>query len=386
MNNKIDLKKYHFVNLPKKFEKSDYQEVCDLIVNHLKDNSDIKSVYLSSGVWIPGISDLDIIIIHHKKRKEIPIPNFREISEKAKYVLLHGFWELAEECFKNVNYISPGLRLKLLYGEEILRYEPEKELNLKEHHFFLSGIIFEYLINKLLLFPRYLRKTQLNVRQLLGEIYSLTYTLEVFEIINPGAIKTDFPQRIRQLRGTWFNNPPEKNLRELINLLIKSIDLISELTLGLSEFVKKENLPMKSLVFENRKYYIIFNEKWTQEKFINNFEKGYISLKKPFSSRVLESFKLVLPSSLSYFFLAYVQEQGPLSNWIIKSLNDYPKTIFLINRGLKKHIKIINQSYQTTIDYGFSRVPFSYGSLVGKQTKISRLSDKLILFLTRIKK
>ena len=379
------MNKYIFKNLPKKIQISNYEQVCDLIVDKLKNNASIKAIYLSSGKWTPGISDLDIIVVYNKNKKGILIPDFREISEKAKYVLLHSFWELDEESFKNVNYISPGLNLKLLHGEEIINFEPKKELKEREYSFFLLGVIFDYLINKLLLFPKFLDKKEIDVRQLLGHIHSLKYTLEIFNIVCPGFIKSDFPLKIKKLRNNWFDEKIEDNLEELMDLLNQSIDLILEIVTGLDKFIKDNKLQTQNIVFKNRKYYTTFKENWTKNDFLETFNKKYISLKKPFSNRVLENFRLVLPISLSYFFLAYIQKQGSLSNWIRKSLN-YKKNNLEINNGLGKHIDILNNSFKKTADYGFSRIPFSYGTMISRQTKISYLGDKIILFLRAINK
>ena len=379
------MNKHIFTNLPKKIQVSDYEEVCDLIVNELKSNTDIKSIYLSSGIWTPGISDLDIIIVYNENKKGISIPNFRERSEKAKYVLLHGFWELDKESFEKVNYISPGLRLKLLHGEELLNLDPKKELNEKEYSFFLASIIFDYLINKLLLFPNFLNKKELDVRQLLGHVYSLKYTLEIFDIICPGFIKTDFSLKIKKLRDNWFNEKEENNLKELMNLLNQSIGLILEIVIGLDKFIKDNELQSKNVIFKNRKYYITFIDNWTKDNFLKIFKEKYIFLKNSFSNRILENFRLVLPVSLSYFFIVHNHQQGLLSNWIKESL-DYKEFDFKINKGLKKHIDILNDSFKKTMDYNLSRIPFSYGSMISKQTKISYLGEKMILFLRAINK
>lgn len=380
-------KKHNFINLPKPLKKSDYQEICDLLVDRLKDNSAIISIYLSSGHWVPGISDLDIVIVRKAAvGKDEKIPSPWGLSEKAKYIFTHNFWELDEESFKNLRYIVPGISLKLLWGKDISIYHPQNELQGEEYQFLNAIIIFDFLVNKLLFFPRYLERAQLDARQIIGEVYSLVYTLDALNSIGVRAIKTDFPERIKQLRNTWFAHSREKNLQELTILLEESIDLILEIVIRLDDFVKNHNLSTNSFIFKNRKYYIVSDKEWTKEKFIDNFSKGYISIKRPFSNRVLENFKLVLPESLSYFFTAYANQKGVLSDWIKKSLNNYQGMDISVNQGAYRHIKEVNDSAQTGIKYGFARIPFPYGFLIHSQTLLSRLGDALILFLRKVKK
>ena len=384
MKTNLDYKKYTFFNLPKILKESDYQELSDLTVEKLKNISGIKSIYLSSGIWIPGISDLDIIIVcdeRAKKSGKMLAP--WQLSEKAKYIFTHNFWELDEESFKFIRYISPSINLKLLWGKDIPVFEIKKELSQKEYQFIFATVIFDFLINKLLFFPRYINNFQLNVRQLLGEIYSLIYTLDIFNSINFQPIKTDFPERIKKLRENWFISNKEKNLKELVILLEESIDLILEIVVKLNNFVEDHNLLKRKFIFKNRKYYIASDKNWTKDKFINNFLKGHISIKKPFSNRILENFKLVLPESFSYFFTAYINQKGILSDWIRKNLNISSKEIS-VNPEIIRHIKIINNSAQTSIKYGFSRIPFPFGLLIHKQTLLSRIGDILILSLRKV--
>jgi len=379
--------KTNFLNLPKPLKESDYQELSDLVVEKLKNIPAVKSIYLLGGSWMPGISDLDITIVRKTiKKGEQGIPSPWALSHKSKYIFIHNFWELDEESFRNLKYFTHDTPPKLLWGKDISIRNPQSELSDKEYQFLEIMIIFDFLINKLLFFPRYLKQTQLNIRQVLGEVYSLIYTLEVLDLTGLQTIETDFPEKIKKLRETWFDNNQEENIKELMILLEQSIDLILEVVVRLDNFVKEHNLPTSNLIFKNRKYYLTFDKDWTKDKFISNFFKGHIAIKRPFSNRVLENFKIVLPQSLSYFFMVYANQEGLVSDWIRKSLTGLQKMDIPVNQGIYQHIKVINDSAKASIKYRFDRIPFPYGLLIHSQTLLSRLGDILILSLRKIKK
>jgi len=388
MKTNLNLKNHHFLNLPKPLKESDYQEVCNLVVSRLRGNSNIKSIYLVGSQSVFGISDLDILVICKDKiNYRVGIPSSRSLSEKAKYIFLHNFWKLNEDGFRNVHYITPYTPLKLLWGKEIPIRNPQNELSQKDYQLFNAILIFDFLINKLLIFPRYLKYTQLDTRQILGEVYSLTYTLDMLKSIGLSAIQTSFPERIKKLREEWFDNDNEKNLQELVVLFDQAIDIIPEMVVRLNSFVQDQDLVKDGVIFRNRKYYIVFNKSWSKQEFLNSFTKGYIAVKKPFSKRMVENFKIILPESLSYFLLSYAKCDGYFSDQIRKSLINCQITASPINQGIYRHIKATNELARDSVNNnGFFKIPLSYGYLLGQQQLISYLGDKTVLFLRKIKK
>lgn len=385
----INFKKYKFFNLPQILKESDYHETCNLFVNNLKDNPNIKSIYLAGGPWVPGISDLDILIIYHQKiKKETyrPTPWKFSIKEKHLYSYMDfDIWNLTENSFRNLYYINSPTSLKLLWGEEILLRSPKNELSQDNFQSLNAILIFDFLINKLLFSPRHFKSFKIDVRRMLGEVYSLRYTLELLQSIDPQPIGIDFISRIKKLREEWFDKDQIENLQELVSVYSKSIDLILDIVVKLNNFIQNQNLPMSDIVLKNRKYYIVFNKQWTKEKFLDNFKKGYIFLKRPFSDRIIENFKLLLPLPLSYFLMVYANYSGSQSNWIKECLVGYQKITTPIDKGMREHIKMTNDFVQDSIDHSFARIPLSYGCLAKKQRFISYLGEKLILFLRRIK-
>ena len=380
-----------FYNFPKQLQREDYEEVCDLAVASLKNNPNIKAAYSASGEWAPGISDVDIVIVYNNRIENRVSPQSPwSLSEKAKYLFLHTYGSCNEESFRNFYYLNPDrVNLRFLYGEDAPILNPRKELSPMDYKFLNAIFIFDFLVNKLLFYPRHLTAKKHDARRLLGEIHSITYTLEMMETITGEQMNRDFSIRIKQLRKNWFDEDREENSKELTFLIKEGMDLILEIVIKLNDFIKSQSLPLDpGIIFKNRRYYIIFDEKWSKEKFLQSFFKGYLVLKNPYSKRAVENFEFVLPPNLSYFLMAYANCQGPLSDWIREGLSNHRKLEnFSIPAGIEKHIASVNNLVRADIENnGLFRIPFPYGLLTGRRTMISKIGEKLILFLRSIKK
>ena len=362
-----------------------------MAVASFKNNPNIQAAYSDSGEWVPGISDVDITIVYNNRiENRVAVQSPWSLSEKAKYLFLHTYGSYNEESFRHFYYLSPDkVNLRLLYGKDVPILNPRKELSLKDYKFLNAMLIFDFLVQKLLFYPRQLMVKKQDARRLLGEIHSITYTLTMMEAITGEQMGRDFSIKIKRLRKNWFNEGREKNLRELASLLKEGVDLILDIVIQLNDFIKSQSLPADSrIILKNRRYYIIFDEEWSKEKFLQSFFKGYLVLKNPYSKRAVENFKLVLPPHLSYFLMAYANYHGPLSDWIKGGLLNYKKSEnFFIPDGMEKHIVSTNNFVRADIkNNGLFRISFPYGLLTGKRTMTSKIGERLILFLRSIKK
>src|SRR3989344_4661375 len=106
--NDINLEKINLYNFPKPLTQKDYEEVCRQIVADVKRQENIASVYLTGGQWLPGISDLDIIIVYDPSilvKNIIKLP--WELSKEAKSIFIHRYENYNLNSFPWHAYISP---------------------------------------------------------------------------------------------------------------------------------------------------------------------------------------------------------------------------------------------------------------------------------------
>lgn len=393
MQNNIKIGKYSFYNLPQKLDYSDYKKTCDMATAKLKNNKNIKSIYLVGQKWIPGISDIDILLVYNNIiDNRIKIDFSGNLSPMAKFIFLHGYGTINEENFKNYFYIVPQkTELKLLHGEALDFNDPSKELSIADYGWLQSFMIFDFLINKLLIFPRYLRSQSVNIRTVLGEMNSFVYTAEILEKVINKKMDFNFVSQIKHLRENWFDNETN-NLQKTIELFEEAINLICNIVILLNDFLEhnldqryKEMLK-KEIIFKNINYNISFSANWNKNIFLTSFNDNYLKTKLPFSSNLIETFRIILPVNFSYFFMAYAALDGPMSDWIRRCLFRHENVEeSILNDGIKKHIQAINELVGVGIkNKGAIRIPFTYGLLISG-SKFKNFLKKVILFLKRIK-
>lgn len=400
--NKIDLQKVNLFNYPKPLKLEDYWEVCDLAIADLKNSSDVISVYLCGSKWLLGISDLDLLVVYRNKQKSNKIKLPWQISDKAKSIFIHRYENYNQDSFPWFAYLIPRFNeIQLLVGQKLNWYIPENELNQEDYQWLQAGFIFDLLINKLLLFFRYQYQAEINIRELLLVTSSLAHTLKMVEKTGHLLMGSeDFCKKITSLRNNWFNHNYEYNIDSLLDLFIDAQGLILEIVKKLDEFVKIK-LPDFTRVIKNDTFYLInpkfkleFIPNWNEEIFFSNFKKGLIKFEFPFLGKKpnLDSYRLLLPSTLFYFILVYSHESGLFSQWLKKSIRgrgNHLLDTFKVSEGLKKHIYAFNKQAEegAKVKKGESlKIWFSYGFFPYHRSIKRKIVDFIILIIRTIKK
>ncbi len=373
--------KHDFYNLPKELDAGVYSAALDLLLKTASVNDSIIAVYLMGGKAQIGISDLDPVIIYKNGAsfKHIPYP----LSAESKFIFTHRWLSFDEDSFKYFYYIFPWetANLRIIWGKEIEVSDPKHELSVPDYKFLMAFILFDTLINKLLLFPRYRLYKNLDIRRIVGELYSLNYTFYLIKEISGSLVGRDFSLEIAELRENWFVKTNEENYQRLNILLEKGIDLTLEIVGILDEFLRDCNLEIKGLpTFLNNRFRIIFSDHWSKDRFLDDFSRNYIKFYLPFINKSIENFSLVLPLSLGYFFVAYMQGKGDFSRRIRHLLKGESQTL-VNSEGVRKHAVATNKIFMASCEYGF-KMPFSYG--IGAGNNLKGWITNAVLRLARI--
>lgn len=373
--------KHDFYNLPKKLDADAYSAALDLLLKTAGANDGVVAVYLMGGKAQMGISDLDPVIVYKNGVPFNPIPY--PLSAESKFIFTHRWLSFDEDSFKYFYYIFPRetADLRIIWGKEVEINDPKRELPASDYKFLMAFILFDTLINKLLLFPRYRLYKNLDVRRTIGELYSLNYTFHLIKEISGSIIGHDFSLEIAKLREKWFVKTNEENYQRLKILLEKGIDLTLEIVGILDGFLRNSNLEIKGLpTFLNSRFKIIFSDNWNKNGFLDDFSRNYVKFHLPFVNKNIENFSLALPPSLSYFLVAYMQGEGDFSRrigYLLKGASQTP----VDSEGVKKHVVATNKIFTASCKYGF-KMPFSYG--IGAGSNLKGWITNAVLRLVRI--
>lgn len=240
-------KEYLFRDEPRKLEKTDYDKAADEVISSVSRIEDVCSIYALTEGGVPGVSDLDLMIIlknnfENSKGESYHSSNF---SETVRYTLDSALQR--KDLFSKLYYryyyrwAAETNTLRCLYGQEI---EPEK-ISEKDIYlsklYYLAGILFTKMPRDLL---RSLTTGKISVRGLLQVIYTLKFSVALESQITgipsqPAWVK--FVEDFDEFRQEWFKMGEERYQR-LIDALIEATVISWQLVGEFSSHLRKENI------------------------------------------------------------------------------------------------------------------------------------------------
>lgn len=349
-----------FYNLPKPLSISDYQECVEIVKGKAVGNHTIKAVYLMGGEWVPGISDLDIVVIYKDFVTPEYLPDPWSISSKAKFIFTHRYLSFDETTGKQFYFLYPKstANLRLICGEPVNFKEPSST---EEQQWTLAFIIFDVLTNKLCLFERF-RRGPYDARNLLGQLYSLIYTVEAIKKLTGEQVGSEFMAKVKALKQNWFLLGESIATKELLSLVSPALGLVEEIILSLDRFLQTKGIVFDHrAIFSNDKYRIAFSGDWSADAFSREFSRSLI-FTLPWLKKKIELFRLLVPSSFSFFLRAYGAGEGKFNQEIRRCLCLETRGNLSIPTGAISHIQAMSEAFRVAVATGGKfKIPFSFG-------------------------
>ncbi|MBI4128684.1 MAG: nucleotidyltransferase domain-containing protein, partial [Parcubacteria group bacterium] len=117
---------FTFINDPEPRSIAQYHDAVATVLDLLRKGPDVKAVYLAGGKWMPGISDIDLMVVFPDDAIP-PAPLFspRRLSEETAYCFTHNMGTYDETSFAHLFFIIPDLtRLECISGTPISVEDP----------------------------------------------------------------------------------------------------------------------------------------------------------------------------------------------------------------------------------------------------------------------
>jgi len=266
---KIGKENFRFVDKPIYHDISSYNETINLFIEELSKLEDINSVYQIGEVTVPGISDLDFIVILNNKleRPQKCIKVIRSYVKKNNYLIEHYPYIINKENFSNVNYMFPIFNIKNIYGEkykikkivdidilnaiiltdlvniywpkEFIRYFLYKKVYLKNKikSYYFNDILRTLELSKVLPYT----KLEIPTRNLLCRLNSMKYPVAMIEKISGQKNRkwSDHINEINDLRKNWFSYN-DKKYYTLLDLTKNTIMLCYDIIERLDSILKRK--------------------------------------------------------------------------------------------------------------------------------------------------
>jgi len=239
--------KYKFINIPQFFEKSEYLNTINKVVESLKIQNGVRSIYQMGNINHPGISDIDIIVVFEDKK--LIDYNLRNLfSNVNNYLFTHNLGGITKSHFNQITKYSFFHNLNCLWGEE---FNLEKgKLNTKEIEALQIQTALEFLVSNYISLTVQLKYGVIKLRALLQHIKAIKYDFEFLKITS-GKLNKMLNQLFAWL-DSWFIQPID---------LTAFCEWVEEFYIELKEFLK--------IILQDRQIYI---PKWANLKYSPNIK------------------------------------------------------------------------------------------------------------------
>lgn len=195
---------YQFLGIPKYVAPEVYENTIDKIVDSLKREDSIQTIYRLGNVNHPGISDIDIIVIFKDGSKCSLNPD-EFLNLEDKYLVTHELFGASESQFRKVIQYSFWDNLNCICGEPIdlgIKYVGLSEM---EVVFYKKQIGLEFLQKNYIELCVQKKYGVIKLRSLVQEIKGVRYDL-AFLNIKGLAINTCMDHFLNRL-DHWFDTP-----------------------------------------------------------------------------------------------------------------------------------------------------------------------------------
>jgi len=225
-----------------RYNEKDYIDALQQYISYIRGFSDVISVYQFGSVSIPGLSDIDLLIILQdqlaaSKAKDYRIERF---NKKVRYIFMHQPFILNEFVFQNLNQLFYINNLKYIFGRELsiqaIDEGQQQELMLVINIKRLSVLLRN--------FSSYISANSVSSRECLVNLNSLKYTIHCLGLIF-NVHKEEWLQYIQQvenLRKDWFHLASDDANQQLSKLLYLALGIVNELV-ELGDKYLQQNYP-----------------------------------------------------------------------------------------------------------------------------------------------
>ena len=210
--------KYRFLKQPVYCQKEIYETAAQKIADYAAGFSEVLAVYKMGNVSVPGISDLDMIVV---LGDEATIPDFAFptiLNTVEKYTLMHSVFVVTETFWRNRQLYYVYDNLHHLRGEKKLTAENFDEKLLKH---LATRFAIQHILRAYASVFAQLTSGYLKVRSTLCELHALRYDIPALETFLEEEHRAEFASvagDIAHLRKTWFETETELAAKKFLEI------------------------------------------------------------------------------------------------------------------------------------------------------------------------
>ena len=347
---------YRFFNLPKEYGISDYKKASSAVVGRYSKIKNLISIYNWGDPSVPGISDIDLMLVFNGSPSSLPISkrSYIFLDPNTKYLMYHPFIIIDEDSFRNARYVYRNTKFNLLYGKNVRIRNISQAENEYSDAALLNDIIIRHYPRD---FLEQLVRKNIDVRGTLLRLNSLKYSLGIIDgLTNEKNKHENKLKQIDDLRKNWFKN---NDFDMLASLNEDAVGIAMEITERFREYlIKNSMLKITSgdeVNYEGVKNRSYFVKSWNRENSLKSMSKNIIEKKKFYS---------ILPIELAPQLFEYSEKHGPVSGYIrqklkgnisyeLKNKNIAEQRIAVFNSQAELALKLKHSDFAAFFDFGY---------------------------------
>ncbi|MDJ0818549.1 MAG: hypothetical protein QNJ58_20245 [Desulfobacterales bacterium] len=334
-----------YFNSPRFFEPDFYDSAKAIFIERYANHKDVLSIYNFGQVSVPGISDLDFLVVMKDSLSE-PLGNNYSVAsfdEDLRYIYNDTQpFVVPEGIYEEFWKIFPANHLSRIFGRDF----PQKMSdNLEARRYKLLVLIEVCHYFYPVIFLNQLHSAQINVRFCLLILNALRFPLNILMELCEVTVEpwVRFMKRVASLREHWFQWDNDDRHRQLNVLLLEaaavSIDLIDKLNRFIEADLWRHAAPQNHQIAEGiRLGDKVFVTEFNPEKVLEDTRQEYKQSGK---------WRAYLPLTFIYPLLIYRAEQGRVSAHLKKLMADVSTEFVVKDEGLtalmQDRIRLMNK-------------------------------------------
>ena len=278
----------------------DYQNTIDAYIESVKTLRNVKAVYQIGSTGIPGISDIDLIVVTEPVFDPVTIGNFSVLRSKpdrnTRYIFIHDMYVYDTGSFKQVHFSNYCDNLNLIYGEE----QEVEPVSAEEKAPLALQFLFDFISSRLVQFQQNLVQGKLSKRGTLVRVSSIRHSYALLNSL--GIHDPQLDEFCAAVTGMRENAATVSN-DEIIDSFMRSFYLFSRIVRLASDYFFETYLPFytefdTSNCLKINPHFLL--------NFIKDSEERY--------RQVVRETVIYYPEPVLYHYLAYCVDGGVFSS------------------------------------------------------------------------
>jgi len=295
----------------------------------------VRSIYQIGSVGIPGLSDIDLIVVLEDDRRELwRNYSINRLSRHDQYIFSHDCIITDVETFEVLPLWFPFTNLVHIWGKKTKLQAPTPS-TLKINLLILVGLLLTKVPSDFLLYSLF--RGQFHERVMVAMLNSLKYSLDIWKSAGQSipSESSQFVRKYEKFRAQWFDTPlnvrREKLFEFVYDGVIQSLGLIEDIAIYISSKWIDDLSYFQSptdWMLHTPSRVLLFTDHWNPEKALELAidSKGY---------------QFCYPKEMALILAAgFYKSNGLIGNHVRSNFSMTLNEEFVLNRDVTSALKI----------------------------------------------